>query len=65
MKEFVFYKVPDYMSTNVLKNMYFSRILTQVFSEELFFIFYFVSLTYFGQKTVIKRVIVYGLLLLS
>ena len=65
MKEFVFYKVPDYMSTNVLKNMYFLRILTQVFSEELFFIFYFVSLTYFGQKTVIKRVIVYGLLLLS
>ena len=30
--------------------MYFSRILTQVFSEQLFFIFYFNSFTYYGQK---------------
>ena len=54
MKKFVSCKVPDYMSTNVLKNNFlkciFQGFLMLVFSEQLFFIFYFVFFNYFGQK---------------
>ena len=69
MKKFVFCKVVDYMSTNVLKSKFleciFQGFWRKCFQNNYSLYFILFLLHTLGKKTIIKRVIIYGLLLLS